>query len=276
MRRITRRTWIGIGLAVVGDAARPMAFAQTAPDPRTADSATPRTGTGGEPYLRDGGPSDSRTRITRDLILFDGCLRVFDELMAAQSWSEARQRIDEATLDYREKLEPYMKGQAIKPFTPLVDEMTRALARRDGAAVKRARDKLQTRFVEADRALRKFRVPYHQFALRGSIEALKVASKSYASAYATPNQPEVADYQDGRGAFSAASATVASVSTDLRRIDQAAAERVVAELSGMRPIWPTLSAPPSPPFMSDSVEALVEAVEAAASPFWAKTQRQRT
>jgi hypothetical protein len=267
MRRMTRRTWIGIGVAVAGEATIGAAFAQAPSGTR----AEPRTGTGGEPYLRDGGPSDSRTRITRDLILFDGCLRVFDELVAEKAWIEARQRIDDATLDYREKLEPYMKGQGVKPFTPLVEEAARAVTQRDGAAVKRARDKLQARFNEADRALRKFRLPYHQFGLRGGIEALKVASKSYASAFAMPNQPEPADYQDGRGAFAAATATASLVVNDLRRIDPAATERVFAALDGLKPVWPTLAAPLPPPLLPDAVEALVEAVEIAAKPFWPKS-----
>jgi hypothetical protein len=273
MRRITRRTWIGIGVAIAGDATLPAVFAQTAADNAlNGTSNSPRAATGGEPYLRDGGPSDSRTRITRDLILFDGCLRVFDELVAAKMWTEAHKRIDDATLELREKVEPYMKGQAVKPFTPLVDDMTRVLRTRDGAAVKRARDKLKSRLLEADRVLRKFRLPYHQFALRGSIEALKVASKSYASAYGTPNQPEQADYQDGRGAFAAASATATLVSAELRRIDPIAAERVFAAFESLKPVWPTLIPPSSPPVLLDSVDLLMEAVETAASRYWSKPQ----
>jgi hypothetical protein len=267
MRRMTRRTWISIGVAVASEATASAVFAQV---PGSA-SAEPRTGTGGEPYLRDGGPSDSRTRITRDLILFDGCLRVFDELVASRSWSAARQRVDDATLEYRDKLEPYMKGQGVRPFTPLVEEAVRAVAVRDGAAGKRASEKLQARAMEADQVLRKFRRPYHQFGLRGGIEALKVASKSYASAFATPNQPEPADYQDGRGAFMAASASLALVANDLRRIDPNAAERVFAALDRLKPVWPTLAVPSSPPLAPDAVEALVEAVETAATPFWSKS-----
>jgi hypothetical protein len=255
-----------MGITAAGGAAASLAIAQI-PN-RTVEPA--RRGIGGEPYLRDGGPSDSRTRVTRDLILFDGCLRVFDELLAAQAWPEARQRIDDATLDYREKLEPYMKGQSVKPFTPLVESMSRVLLARNGAAARRGREAIQARLVEADRALRKFRLPYHQFGLRGAIEALKVAAKSYASAYAVPDQPETADYQDGRGAFAAVRATVALVADDLRRIDPEAAERVLAGLGGLEPVWPTLAAPPSPPLSPDAVDALVEAIETAAAAFWPK------
>jgi hypothetical protein len=272
MRRLTRRSWIGIGCAVVSDAVHGELAAQTPPAGSAGAANDPaRTGAGGEPYLRDGGPSDTRTRLTRELIVLDGCFRLFDELVAAKSWSAARQRIDDATLESREKIEPYMKGQGLRPFTPLIDEATRALDARNIAAVRNARAKLQARWSEADRVFRKYRVPFHQFALRGAIEAMKVAAKSYASAYANGADAEAADYQDGRGTVAAVDATLSGIRMELRRIDAAAADRVEAALVALKPVWSTLDPPATPAMSPEDVDARVEALEAAAVPFWTKS-----
>jgi hypothetical protein len=260
MRRLTRRSWIAVGVAVIGDA--------VAAEVRSQGTAVPRIGTGGEPYLRDGGPSDTRTLVTRDLILLDGCLRVFDERVAANDWAGARQRIDDATLEHRESVEPYMKGQGIKPFTPLIEEMIRAIERREARSVRAVRARLQTRHDEADRALRKFRVPFHQFALRGSIEALKVAAKGYAAAYEAGDDPQTTDYLDGRGAFAAVAATIHQIRTELERLDPLAAAKVDAALASLKPVWSATVPPKGPVVPAETVDALVEVLDTAAIPFW--------
>ncbi len=266
MRRVTRRTWISITGATVSAAAFSPLRAQGIELPAASAAGLRRPG--GEPYLRDGGPSDTRTRVTRDLILIEGALFTFDELLAAKDWTGAQQRIDSATSEAREKVEPYMRGQGVKPFTPLIAELVRALDRRDLKALSDLRRKLGDKLVEADRAFRKFRVPYHQFALRAAIEALKVGAKGYDAAFDNGVLVQSADYQEGRGVLRAVERALAEIKTDLTRVDAAATARLVAAVAALRPAWPALEPARAPPVATDALLTLVEAVDEAATPFW--------
>jgi hypothetical protein len=262
MRRLTRRTWIGVGVGVLGEAALTRLRAQPA---TTAPAAT-----GGEPYRRDGGPSDTRVRLTRDLLLMEGHAVVFDALIAAKDWAAARQRVDDATLELRERLEPYMKGQGIKPFAPIVATALAAIDARDPTAARAANSALQSRIAEADRAFSKFRRPDHAFVVRALVEALKVAGKSYDAAVDNGVIAQAADYRDGRGIFVAVERRRAALNADLSRADAAAAARLAASIEPLRRAWPSAAPPATPPLLPADVLAFVEAVEAAAEPLFPK------
>lgn len=264
MHRVTRRAWIGLSAAVVGDATLSPSSAQD-------QVAAPATRTGGEPYLRDGGPSDTRVRITRDLILFKGHLFVFDERIAAKDWPSAQRRIDDATLELRERVEPYMKGQGVRPFTPQIDEIRRAIDRRDVKAIAAVRARLAAKTIEVDKAFAKFRRPYRHFGLRGAIEAMKVAAKAYEAAISEGAFVQADEYQDGRGAKVAVDAVLARLRAELFEIDASAASRLFAEATAIAAAWPTPAMPTTPVLPTDALTAHIEAMETAAEPFWAKS-----
>src|SRR5262245_45225215 len=80
MAKLTRKLWVGIGVASLAGAASlprdiaaqdldhkahgtPPATQNDGPNPKSAD---PKPGEGGEAYLTDGGPRDTRIRFYRD------------------------------------------------------------------------------------------------------------------------------------------------------------------------------------------------------------------
>ena len=98
MAKLTRKLWVGIGAATIAGAA--VAGNVAAQDGRTqgctASSTrrrkerpptTPREG--GEAYLTDGGPKDTRIRFYRDIELMRGHLLVGGQLIELELWDEA-------------------------------------------------------------------------------------------------------------------------------------------------------------------------------------------
>ena len=91
MAKLTRKLWVGIGAATIAGASvtgappprtpahkqrrRPQPPAPTRPPPR-------RPAEGGEAYLTDGGPRDTRIRFYRDIELMRGHLLVGGQLIA--------------------------------------------------------------------------------------------------------------------------------------------------------------------------------------------------
>jgi hypothetical protein len=270
LRIVTRRTWIAAGIAfgTASVANHGPAGGQTAPADQSGVAPPRAVGQGGEPYRRDGGPSDTRVRVARDLLMLEGHVCIFDELFAAQEWDAARRRIDDATLELREKIEPYMKGQSVKPFTPLIAELLGRLEKHDTAGVRRMRSARQTRIGDAERAFCKYLIPYHQFALRALIESLKVAAKSYDAAVDGDAVVQAADYQDGRGIVVVAERKLAAILFDMRRIDSAAAELIATNLSAMKAAWPSVTPPTRIAVTPLDISNLVEIIDEAATPFW--------
>ena len=98
MAKLTRKLWVGIGAATIAGAsfagAHRGARAQhkgTSPHrPRTPTRRPPTTpAQGGEAYLTDGGPRDTRIRFYRDIELMRGHLLVGGQLIELGLWDEA-------------------------------------------------------------------------------------------------------------------------------------------------------------------------------------------
>lgn len=258
MRRVTRRTWIGLGAAVMGQATLSHVSAQSTSVPRRQ---------GGEPYLQDGGPSDSRVRVTRDLILLEGQINVFTQRFAAGDFSGAVKHLDDVTLDLRERIEPYMQGQGMQNFSTTIIGIVRALQQRDLRMVTAGQKVLAARVGEADRLFRKFMLPFHHFALRAAIEASKVALKSYASAIDDTGVLLLDEYQEGWGVLTVVDQRLERLRADLVRLDAESAKRMFGALADLKSAWPTPQPPRAPVMPAETVAGHVETLEIAAQPF---------
>ena len=97
MAKLPRKLWVGIGAAsLVGVAVAGNVAAQDAhkthgqPPPGQKGTAGPTAGgEGGEAYLTDGGPRDTRIRFYRDVELMRGHLLVGHQLIGLDLWDEA-------------------------------------------------------------------------------------------------------------------------------------------------------------------------------------------
>lgn len=281
MRRVIRKIWLGVGSATLASAPVTHAAGVVPPYPRTEQAAAPHVvlvgkdhppGTagaqGGETYLRDGGPSDTRVRVLRDLLLIEGHFRIVDELVAAGRFDEAVKRMGEMTLEAREKVEPYMKGQGVKPFTPLVAETQTALSKSNLQAFKAGRKKLDERIVQARAAFKKFQTPHYRFALRGIVETLKAAASSYDASVQGGLIVSASEYQDGRGYVLAAELALSRIETGLTAIDAGALREIKTALIELKRAWPSLAPPTSITMSADGPTVLAARIEELAEPFW--------
>src|SRR5688572_26100656 len=97
MAKLTRKLWVGIGVATLAGAAsgtRDVGAqdhkAHGASVPAQGEgTAAAKPGEGGEAYLTDGGPKDTRIRFFRDIELMRGHLLVGQELIDLELWDEA-------------------------------------------------------------------------------------------------------------------------------------------------------------------------------------------
>ena len=132
MARRTRKLWVGIGAAsMVGIAGTAtgvtVANAQHAGKHGASQvSGASEAGTGGalapaqggEAYLTDGGPRDTRIRIYRDIALMRGHLLVGGELIEQDLWDEALPHFLHPTEELYGLMEHYIKLHKVTPLRP--------------------------------------------------------------------------------------------------------------------------------------------------------------
>ena len=94
MAKLTRKLWVGIGAATIAGASMASTVSaqhgshkqEAAPQPPAQDGPAMKTpAEGGEAYLTDGGPKDTRIRFYRDIALMRGHLRVVPFLVSRPS-----------------------------------------------------------------------------------------------------------------------------------------------------------------------------------------------
>ena len=92
MAKLTRKVWIGIGAVTIASAplvasAQDRSHSGHQPANSQEPGVAGATATeGGEAYLSDGGPKDTRIRFYRDIALMRGHLLVGDQLIAKGLW----------------------------------------------------------------------------------------------------------------------------------------------------------------------------------------------
>ena len=122
MAKLTRKVWIGIGAVTIASAPL-VASAQDRPHSGHQPASSQEPGVagataaeGGEAYLSDGGPKDTRIRFYRDIALMRGHLLVGDQLIAKGLWDDALPHFLHPTEELYALIEKYIKLHKITPF----------------------------------------------------------------------------------------------------------------------------------------------------------------
>ena len=247
MRQINRRIWAGIGAATLVSAVS--GLPTVGDQPKKSAKSEPTTasgpGRGGETYLSDGGPSDTRVRYIRDLTLFVGQVMIAQELVTADQWDDALSHLIEQTADVRDAMQPYLQRHGLAPFAADLAALADAIEARDADAFRRARVILDVNLNAASALVKRFSTPHYRFALRALIETAKAASSAYEAALDGDAVQNVAEYREGRGYMAAARLQLAEIQSELANVDDTKARMIAAEFEALANAWPTLKPPKS-------------------------------
>ena len=189
MTKLTRKVWVGIGAATIAGASTlGSAVAQHGghkADPAgkapTDEAATKDPAQGGEAYLTDGGPRDSRIRFYRDLSLIRGHIRIGTQLIELGLWDEALPHFLHPTEELYSGMEKYIKGHNIQPFKLELGVLAQAVKAKRKGAYDQAQKVVDQRITSALDRARKFMTPVLGFTAKTAAEVLKVALSEYES-----------------------------------------------------------------------------------------------
>jgi hypothetical protein len=272
MAKLTRKLWVGIGAATIAGAS--LAASTAAQDthkghqpaaPGGMDAATKTPDPGGESYLTDGGPRDTRIRFYRDIALMRGHLLVGGQLIELGLWDEALPHFLHPTEELYGVMEKYIKMHNIRPFRHELQALAQAVkARRKGAyeqALKVADQRLEAALAVA----RKFMTPLAGFTAKSAAEVLKVALSEYESAIEDGRFAKPVEYQDGRGFVWQAERMLEGAAPELARLDADALAVIRRDLAELKAAWPAPMPPPTPALEPGKMSALISNIELHAS-----------
>jgi hypothetical protein len=269
MAKLTRKIWVGIGAASIAG----VSFAGTsaaqehkshAPAQATdADkgNATSTAAEGGEAYLTDGGPRDTRIRFYRDIELIRGHLLVGQQLIELGLWDEALPHFLHPTEELYALMEKYIKLHNIKPFRRELQALAQTVKAKRKGAYEQALKAVDRGLDGALAVARRFMSPMRGFTARTAAEVLKVALGEYESSIEDGRFVKPVEYQDSRGFVWEAERMIESVAAELQKADPEALSRVRASLAKLKVAWPAPMPPPAPLLDAGQMSALVSDIE---------------
>ena len=277
MAKLTRKLWIGLG--AVSIATVPLSDLARAQDPshgghqpaksqEPSAAASSNAAEGGEAYLRDGGPKDTRIRFYRDISLMRGHLLVGDQLIEKGLWDEALPHFLHPTEELYALLEKYIKLHKITPFNRDLEALAQTVkAKRKGAYDQRLRVVDQRLTGALDTAKRFMTPPLRTFTVRTAIEVLRTAQSEYEEAIEDGKFTKPVEYQDSRGFVLQSERMLEAVAAELAGIDAADWAKVRAELQRLKAAWPDVLPPPAPLLAPGEISALISDIELHATRF---------
>ncbi len=265
MARLTRKVWFGIGLASLAGATAVPASAQhsghgVAP-PKTeqpskdaiAPTAAPSQGQlaapqGGEAYLTDGGPRDTRIRIYRDIALMRGHLLVGAELIELGLWDEALPHFLHPTEELYGLMERYIKLHKVTPFDRQLKALAQAVKAKNKPAYLQAANVVEDRLANALTSFRRFMTvqPFSSYTARTLAELAKVALAEYEAAIENGRFTKPVEYQDSRGFVWHMDQLMARHGAEFAKVDAAAFARLMTAHAELKVAWPSPVPPDSP------------------------------
>jgi hypothetical protein len=266
--------WLGIGVATVASA--PLSVRTLAQEKHRGHTqpATPGTQTtepgndpapGGEAYLTDGGPRDTRIRFYRDIALMRGHLLIGGQLLELGLWDEALPHFLHPTEELYGLMEKYIQLHGMRPFRRELQALAQAVkAKRKGAYEQALKVALQRMDAALDVAKR-FMKPLLGFTARTAGEVLKVALSEYEASIEDGRFAKPVEYQDGRGFVLEAERMLEAAAPELAKADADALARMRAALAKLKAAWPAPMPPAAPILQPGELSALVSDVELHAS-----------
>jgi hypothetical protein len=276
MAKLTRKIWVGIGVATLAGA--PLAGAAAAQDAghkaHTGGQPSPEKGQattnpaeGGEAYLNDGGPRDTRVRFYRDIALMRGHILVGGQLIELGLWDEALPHFLHPTEELYGGMEKYIQLHGMRPFRRELQALAQAVKARRKGAYEQALKVVDQRLAAALDVARKFMRPMLGFTARSAAAALRAAAGEYEGAIEGGRFTKPVEYQDSRGFVWEAERMVEEVATELAAADADALARMRAALARLKAAWPAPMPPQAPLLQPGEVSALVSDFELHASRF---------
>lgn len=273
MAKLTRKIWIGIGAVAIasapgvsrveaqhgqhhGSAAKDGAVKQKEPGPATATSQQ-----GGEAYLTEGRPKDSRIFYYRSIALMRGHLLVGDELIARGLWDDALPHFLHPTEELYDQIAPYMKGQGIAPFDTQLKALAQTVKAKKKGAYEQARGVVHARLDKALDAARRFMSPMRTFTLKTIVEVLKVAQSEYEAALEEGKFTKPVEFQDSRGFVWYAQRMFESVVADEGKTKAQIVEQIRKAFAELKAAWPAPLPPPAPLVAVEAVGQHVARIE---------------
>jgi hypothetical protein len=270
MAKLSRKLWIGIGAvsiagAPLSTAVRAQTPAHTGHQPANsqepaAASATPAEG--GEAYLTDGGPRDTRIRFYRDIALMRGHLLVGDQLIAKELWDEALPHFLHPTEELYGQLEKYIKLHKITPFARDLQALAQAVkAKRKGAYEQRVKVVEQRLTAALDVAKRFMTPPLRTFTVKTAVEVLHAAQSEYESSIEDGKFIKPVEYQDSRGFVWQSERMLGAIASELEGIDAVGLAKVRSDFERLKTAWPDAVPPAQPLLAVGEISALVSDIE---------------
>ena len=270
MAKLTRKLWVGIGAAtiagasVTGSAAAQHATHKQQPNQQAPTPGGPATNTpseGGEAYLTDGGPKDTRIRFYRDIELMRGHLLVGAQLIELDLWDEALPHFLHPTEELYGLMEKYIKLHNIPPFDRDLRALAQTVKAKRKGAFAQAQKEVDRRLDAALAAAKKFMTPVHNFTVRTAIEVLRVAQSEYEASMEDGKFVKPVEYQDSRGFVLQAERMFEGAAGELARIDKDALTRIRATLIQLKSAWPAPMPPNQPVLDAGAISALISDIE---------------
>lgn len=273
MAKLTRKLWVGIGAATLASA--PVtggAMAQDAahkghgqPPAAEKGPATANPGEGGEAYLTDGGPRDTRVRFYRDIALMRGHLLIGGELIGLELWDEALPHFLHPTEELYGAMEKYIQLHSMRPFKRELQVLSQAVKARRKGAYEQALRVADQRLEAALAVAKRFMKPVRGFTARSAAEVLKVALSEYEGAIEDGRFTKPVEYQDSRGFVLQAERMIEGAAAELARTDAAALGRIRTSLAKLKTAWPAPMPPNAPVMEPGEMSALISDIELHAS-----------
>lgn len=265
MARRARKLWVGIGVATLagaagmGDLAAQDTDHKTHGQPPPAQKGGAKTGEGGEAYLTDGGPRDTRIRFYRDVELMRGHLLVGEQLIELGLWDEALPHVLHPTEELYGQIERYIKLHRMQPFKRELEALAQAVKARRKGAQEQALKVVERRLDAALDVARRFMTPGRTFTIKSAVEVLKVAQSEYEASMKDGRFTKPVEYQDSRGFVWQAERTIGS--TAARSVDAALWAKIRAAFAKLKTAWPAPMPPEKPILEVGEIAALISEIE---------------
>jgi hypothetical protein len=270
MAKLTRKLWVGIGaVTIAGASVTGPAPAQMAGHRHQADTlATPPDGAaqktpaeGGEAYLTDGGPRDTRIRFYRDIELMRGHLLVGQQLIALDLWDEALPHFLHPTEELYALMEKYIKLHRIRPFKRELQALAQAVKAKRKGAYDQALKVVDRRLDDALRVAKTFMTPVRNFTVRSAIEVLRVAQSEYESSMEDGRFVKPVEYQDSRGFVWQAESMFQGAAPELTRVDKESLAKIRDAFAKLKAAWPAPMPPEKPVLQVSEISGLISDIE---------------
>ena len=269
MAKLTRKLWVGIGAATIaGASVSGNVIAQhgshkhdVSPPPPAQAGPTKTPAEGGETYLTDGGPRDTRIRFYRDIELMRGHLFIGRELIELNLWDEALPHFLHPTEELYALMEKYIKLHRIQPFKRELDALAQAVKAKRKGAYEQGLKVAERRLDAALKVAKGFMTPVRNFTVRSAVEVLKVAQSEYEAALKDGTFALPVEYQDSRGFVWQAERMFEQSSKQLARVDKDSLAKIRASFARLKKAWPAPMPPAQPVLEVSEISGLISDIE---------------